>query len=110
MEPVPLYEKVEEVTQQMEREAQEKQITIHNDVDPDAVVMADANMLRIIIQNLISNAIKFSYDGGVISMDSQRLGSRRVFMIRDRGIGRSEERRVGKEGRCGSWRKQWERR
>src|SRR5690625_6751538 len=49
--------------------------------------MADANMLRIIIQNLISNAIKFSYVGGVLSMDSQRLGSRRVFMIRDRGIG-----------------------
>src|SRR5690625_822446 len=92
MEPVPLYEKVEEVTQQMEREAQEKQITIHNDVDPDAVVMADANMLRIIIQNLISNAIKFSYDGGVISMDSQRVGSRRVFMIRDRGIGISPKR------------------
>lgn len=50
----------------------------------------DRKMLRHIITNLISNAIKFSPEGGSIDVQSETNKNELIFTIQDTGIGISE--------------------
>jgi len=61
---------------------------------PDGIdVYADANMLRLILRNLISNAIKFSRQDGyiAISLKAGEVGTA-LIEVADDGIGISEEK------------------
>ena len=54
-------------------------------------IFADQNMIDTVLRNLISNAIKFTTDGGEIEVSS-RISNGTVFVsIKDSGIGMSEE-------------------
>jgi signal transduction histidine kinase len=48
---------------------------------------ADERLLRHILTNLLTNAIKYSPEGAAVSFTMQRLGARARFQIADRGIG-----------------------
>lgn len=48
--------------------AQDKGIRLLYQIDEDIYAIADANMLLLVIRNLISNAIKFTEKGGVIEV------------------------------------------
>jgi signal transduction histidine kinase len=48
---------------------------------------ADAALLRPILGNLISNAVKYSPDGSPIHFHVRREGDDAVFEVRDQGIG-----------------------
>ena len=64
-----------------------KNISIINMVSPYHYVFADQNMLYCIIQNLISNAIKFTEGGGEIRLMSQDEGGFIEVSIADTGVG-----------------------
>src|SRR6185503_13328278 len=51
----------------------------------------DKKILKNILFNLISNALKFSPDGGAIEITSHVFNSSIKILIRDNGIGISEE-------------------
>ncbi|HBB92253.1 MAG: hypothetical protein A2X22_12915 [Bacteroidetes bacterium GWF2_49_14] len=61
------------------------------DIPPDMHVMADANMLRSIIRNLVSNAIKFSPEMTDITLEAFRLPGEIRISVTDTGIGIDEE-------------------
>ncbi|NVN93922.1 MAG: response regulator [Bacteroidetes bacterium] len=72
--------------------AKMKGIKIINEVLIDSYVCADINMLRTIIRNLISNAVKFTPKGGNISVFAKRLGDKSTEVsVSDSGIGMNEE-------------------
>ena len=54
------------------------------------LVMADRDTLRTVVRNILSNAVKFSYDGGIVEIgitdDNEGL------YVRDHGVGMSDER------------------
>ena len=54
------------------------------------LVMADRDTLRTVVRNILSNAVKFSYDGGTIEIGITD-GNDGLY-VRDHGIGMSEER------------------
>ena len=54
-------------------------------------VFLDKDLLRNILMNLISNAIKFSGEGGRILIRSQNMASELLISVEDNGIGMSEE-------------------
>ena len=54
--------------------AQEKEMTIDVQVDPNIVVFMDIGLVRIVVNNLISNAIKYGTQGGVIKIISKVMG------------------------------------
>lgn len=54
-------------------------------------VHSDEQMLTQIFTNLVSNAIKFSKDGGEVSTSVKRRRSHIEVMVRDRGLGMSAE-------------------
>jgi PAS domain S-box-containing protein len=73
-----------------------KQLTVITNVDADTFVLADEDMLNSIIQNLISNTIKFTNKGGDIKISAKvfpaQEGTENVeIRIEDTGIGISEK-------------------
>ncbi|MBI2961192.1 MAG: HAMP domain-containing histidine kinase [Betaproteobacteria bacterium] len=61
---------------------------IRADLHLDPVrLRADADKLRVVADNLISNAIKYSPDGGIISLALRREGRRAIFDVSDSGPG-----------------------
>ncbi|MEM0355051.1 MAG: PAS domain-containing sensor histidine kinase, partial [Thermoplasmata archaeon] len=52
--------------------AQNKEIQLLYDVPPDFVVFADENQVRLIIRNLMNNAIKFTKKAGTVCVFAQR--------------------------------------
>lgn len=53
-------------------------------------VVADSRAVRQILINLVSNAIKFTPEGGGVTLAAKRLGSRLHFSVTDTGIGIAE--------------------
>lgn len=58
---------------------------------PDVPLQADAVRLKQVLLNLIGNAIKFSNEGGRITVTVERAGASYVFAVRDEGIGIAPE-------------------
>jgi PAS domain S-box-containing protein len=64
-----------------------KNISVSNQTEKEILVYADANMLQLIIQNLIINAIKFTPEGGEISISAKIINKFVEVSICDTGIG-----------------------
>jgi signal transduction histidine kinase len=60
--------------------------------DVDLGVRADRDKLRQILLNLVSNAVKFTPEGGLIVVESARVGDTVELRVRDTGIGIREDR------------------
>lgn len=70
---------------------EEKQITIKFDVDDGIMVFSDPELLYIVWKNLISNAIKFTPDNGIIGIMLIKDGDSIKVKINDSGCGMSQE-------------------
>lgn len=86
-----LYEAVTYAKNLVNANAQNKGITIINNVERDADVLADNMMLNLVFQNLLSNAIKFTPRSGKITISSRQIGVFHEVQVADTGIGMSEE-------------------
>ena len=71
--------------------AHEKSITLTSTVLPGISVFADTAMLQIVLQNLITNGIKFTQRGGTVSVSSSTEGDWVSITVRDTGIGMKPE-------------------
>jgi signal transduction histidine kinase/Tfp pilus assembly protein PilF len=89
---ISLYKLAEENCQMLMSMAVQKNITLQNDTDEDACIMADANMVNLILRNLLSNALKFTNDGGNVSILSQEEGDFHQIIVIDNGVGINAEK------------------
>lgn len=48
---------------------------------------ADPTLLRLVLQNLLENACKFSPQGGMVSVGETETGGEKAYYVRDQGIG-----------------------
>ena len=64
-----------------------KNITINCNTDEDLMVYADVEMLKTIIRNLVSNAIKFTKDGGQITINAVEDDGQVIISVSDNGVG-----------------------
>jgi len=72
--------------------AQTKKITLAVDVDPSlAPVRLDPKRISQVLNNLVSNAIKFSREGDTITIQAQRTKTERVMAVEDTGQGIAPE-------------------
>ncbi len=71
--------------------AKQKDIVIESTVDEKLMVLADENMIISVLHNLINNAIKYSYHGTKIRIESIRLEGFAQISVIDSGIGLSAE-------------------
>lgn len=71
--------------------AQKKNVILHNDADPRLTVHVDLNMMTSVLQNLTSNAIKFTRSGGHVYLSAHKVNEEIHIAVRDTGIGMPEE-------------------
>ena len=65
-----------------------KEVELRNDVDPGCFVSIDRNMVSVVLRNLLNNAVKFSYMGGVVTVNAKDTGSGSVkIIVTDQGVG-----------------------
>ncbi|MCF2502362.1 HAMP domain-containing histidine kinase [Dyadobacter sp. CY107] len=74
--------------------ATRKNIKLDYDTDPAIEIFADRDMMQVVFRNLIGNAIKFTPEGGQVSIGSQLSGNECIITVRDNGIGISAERQA----------------
>ncbi|TAH22142.1 MAG: hypothetical protein EAZ08_01400 [Cytophagales bacterium] len=67
-----------------------KAINLLADVPESTYILADEDMLKTVLRNLITNAIKFSYRNGKITLKAQNEGNMVKISVADTGIGISE--------------------
>ncbi len=82
---------VDESIDLLESTAQNKNIQIYSEFDKGLSAFADKNMVKTIIRNLISNAIKYTNQGGHINIKSYSDNKVCKISVSDSGIGISEE-------------------
>jgi two-component system, NtrC family, sensor histidine kinase GlrK len=84
--PVRLDQVIEQVLDDHRLAAQARAIRTDLRLEP-ATLQADEEKLRAVAANLVSNAIKYSHDGGIISLALRHDGGSVVFDICDEGPG-----------------------
>ena len=86
-----LYDVIESAIELVSLAASEKNITVENMVDKEISVRADKDMLNTILRNLISNAIKFSFNNTSIYV--RHFDEKEVdrISVEDEGIGISND-------------------
>jgi signal transduction histidine kinase len=86
-EKINLWAEVEEVRNLLMMNANNKNITLHNEINRDCLVFADENMIRSVLHNLLSNAIKFTNPGGYVKFRASLAGNFYVVNVIDNGVG-----------------------
>ena len=66
-------------------------INLHSEIEENANVFADEKMLISILQNIVSNAIKHSHNGGQITLSAKQDDGMMIVAIKDSGKGMSKE-------------------
>lgn len=67
--------------------ARGKDIKLINKVAMDAEAYADLDQIRMVIRNLMSNAIKFTESGGSVTVSCKSEGGRKIVTVKDTGMG-----------------------
>lgn len=76
-----------------------KGLTLNYDCPPDiGWMVGDAKRLKQALYNLVSNAVKFTPDGGQITLAATRIGKEIAFTVADTGAGISPAEQAALEG------------
>lgn len=80
-----------DVINAIEGSANSKGISISNNIPLDLVLYADGNMLKTVLRNLISNAIKFTHKGGSIKLSAVETEEGICISVADTGVGMTQK-------------------
>ncbi|HVK57940.1 MAG TPA: HAMP domain-containing sensor histidine kinase [Candidatus Kapabacteria bacterium] len=87
LEPTDLCRLMGEVAELYQYVAEEKKVQILNNCPTSLVVSADANRLRQVFANLLDNAIKYTPEGGRVTIRGSVAGGLARIEIQDSGVG-----------------------
>lgn len=76
---------------QFEEQLEKKNIDFSADMEDRTVIRADAGLLELVWTNLMSNAVKFTPEGGCITISQFSQGEKVVVSFSDTGCGMDEE-------------------
>lgn len=70
---------------------EKKNLEINTDIKDDVTISADSELLSLVWNNLFSNAVKFTEDGGCVSVTLKSENGYAVVSVTDTGCGMSAE-------------------
>ncbi len=85
-----LYNIAEENFELYRKQAESKEIAFHNEIQQNQEIIADENMLKLVLRNLMSNAIKYTAKGGEVKITANRDNKYIIISVHDTGIGMTE--------------------
>jgi two-component system, OmpR family, phosphate regulon sensor histidine kinase PhoR len=87
MESMDLNDTIEAVVEQLAPLAHGKQVILELDLEPMFLIEGDQLLIHEVVMNLVENAVKFSPNGGKVTLRSRDIDDRVLFMVEDRGPG-----------------------
>jgi len=90
IEPIDMIPLIEEITGFYQFRAIEKKVELIDHASGSVMVQADKNMVRTILRNLISNALKYTEPGGRVEVTIASENSWAEISVRDTGTGMSK--------------------
>ena len=91
-EKINIYEKTENVINLLSEISKSKDISVFNETGKDIFVTADPTMLNSVMQNLISNSIKFTYNGGSLRVFAEDINNGFIKVtVSDNGVGMDDK-------------------
>lgn len=84
---LPLWNKVNDICNLLDFNRDSKGIKILNNIPPDVFVLSDELVIKTVLRNLISNAIKYSPYGGDVTLECVVEGDKVQIVITDQGAG-----------------------
>jgi two-component system sensor histidine kinase/response regulator len=66
---------------------EEKSILIQNNISVGVIAYADKTMISIVLRNLISNAIKYTNQNGLITLSAEQQNNELILSVSDNGVG-----------------------
>jgi len=82
---------IDDVVELSNSASQQKSITISKNVHDTMLVFADVEILKAILRNLISNAIKYTNQEGEIVISAEQYSNELVVSVADNGVGISKK-------------------
>lgn len=86
-----LGEQLRECLLSFESQWETKELEIEADIEEDVTVEADGQLLSLVWNNLLSNTIKFTDDGGKITVSLRNDGPMAIVKVADTGCGIDRE-------------------
>ncbi len=83
---------VDECLKAQEMAVKAKSLKVSNGVPADWMAHDDANVVRLVLHNLLNNAVKFSYPEGEVGVRAEEKDGRIWVEVRDNGMGISEKK------------------
>jgi len=77
----------QETVRLLESECRDKKITLKNTLQGDLEAYADLNMIRSVLRNLLTNAIKFTRAEGTVTLSAYRVENKIIITVADTGVG-----------------------
>ncbi|MCB2196164.1 MAG: HAMP domain-containing histidine kinase [Bacteroidetes bacterium] len=86
-----LYDIVQLCIEDIENQSQFKDIDVINDIPKGLHIVADENLLKTVLRNLINNAVKFTQRNGMVSIGCKKDTDVVEVYVKDTGIGMSKK-------------------
>lgn len=74
---------LQDIAEESATELETKNLSLQVEADVEPRLQADPKLLRSVISNLVRNAVKFTREGGVISLRAKKNGKRVVVEVED---------------------------
>jgi PAS domain S-box-containing protein len=88
MDLLSMNEVIDGVMSLLDLQVRKRGITIHPVISPELPpIVADKELMTILVKNLVSNAVKFSPEGGLVDVEVRAVGDNLVLDVVDKGIG-----------------------
>lgn len=71
--------------------AQNKKINLKSEIHNLTIVSGDVNILQTVIRNLVTNALKFTNQGGIVTISYSEDGINNILCVEDTGVGIPQE-------------------
>jgi two-component system, sensor histidine kinase and response regulator len=82
---------VESATKFQANQFESKNIGYNLNLSPDILVYIDKNMINTVLRNLLTNAVKFTKEGGSVTISAKVEGERVTVKVKDTGVGMTDE-------------------
>jgi signal transduction histidine kinase len=78
---------VREVVDEQREDANKAEVTLKLEAPPRGMIIGDSHMLRMVVENLVSNAIKYTPSKGKVIVRLNQKTKSWVLIIKDTGVG-----------------------
>jgi signal transduction histidine kinase len=88
---IPIGELIKSILEKNKNLAQIKNIKIESKIESEASVLGDKTELKRVFFNILDNAIKYTKEGGIISVSDRIASNKYIVTVSDNGMGISND-------------------